>query len=1013
MTTLVTLLLLLTMQVKANPHEKPSNDMMPSRLDRGDLILQHAMAYEFLGTPTQARQILWLHLPLDITALIDAADGLITIASELQNTCDAALIATVNRENEPTTTASPIDTARANMAEEIAQDEFQWLWQYDPTTLPEIKAACEKHNMLLPTPARHDKKYKKRLNEFMTHNQIEFILIESVYSQKDHMNRLPPDMQIPTHAFPASRKEKANEYSPKEKKFVTSKFTMDGYNDDADVTFAYKPNGKITAFFSPADEYWTYEKLMKLGMTRQEISAGDHIVKQNVICERSEEAQEKEKHEKRLTSTVTKPESRGYHETVQLCYDSVDQIEYRGVKEYLQLNQVFSRYNLVHNARRLPTNKTGQDTRRQKTKDIYMRDQEDTQTNTTTTKEESKRNNTYEKEKEKETNTTREKRMIPAIALRGALQLGKMIGTRVFASKIAPFVAHSGIRNIAPGRRRAASLLKHITPFLKSNPIPILMGVSGIGHSIWRNYKTNKKFEEQLKIIQENRRRIEAQATELGTVKLEVIENYDTLNAIKIEMFKTQEQLQSMYNTLNIVAATQILQKTLLKVTQETNIIAEDTQIQYNNLVEILLSVSSDTIPGVFLPEIKAKANVLGLSGDQMLPNPERAVSISPLVEKGKINIYANFITGERKWEMYKIISIPRFSNGQSFTTETEFNYALVGKAQGQFMPLTNEEARACKMGACDPTGIVKRINDDNCTIKMIALSAPNANCPVKTSQQTPYFKSTINGLIYSVPTNTVGRLHCPNRVNLTKIGIDEVIELKGMGIYDIPTGCDFRINDPEVIVLGPPKTIHEGPIANGRLKLQSSSTANKNQTFSTHRQEQRAIRSEQSHMQNQIKITKTQIGKYAAITIIIIAIVTALLLIATGKLVWLTIIHKKVKKTYHASKEAVATGKTAIATGFSSLVKHADAVNALLLNRQKLNKYLKGDTNSIPLKRHISLINLENGEKENRLLGENVNDDDGDSDDDENRHKGKYPYLPPLREHHSVNEPRAPQQGQ
>ena len=976
---LILILILMATRAHTQGNKEEQNDMMPSRMDRGDLILQHAMAYEFLGTPTQARQILWLHLPLDITALLDAPEGLITIAGELQNTCDAALIATTNKLYGNPTETQQDEPLKA--PETIEDEEFKWLWQYDPVSLPEVKAACENNNMTMPTPARYDRKYKKRLNKFLDENHIKEILIDSYYSAKDHMNRLPPHGHKPSHAFPGSRHIYPERFSPKDHEFVKAQSYLENYDDDNDVTYAYRPNGKITAYFAPANAHQTYEKLMGEGMTRREIDRGDHLAKGNVICEKSKDTRQREQPREREATKMTKPETRGYSESVQLCYDTVDQIEYRGVKEYLQLGQVFARYNLVNNARILPTSKKEQDPRRQRSKETPLNDQP---------------KEIKQKKKRVKRGRKRNKRFIPSIALRGALTLGKMIAKRAFATQMKPFLAHSGIRNIAPGKRRAASLLKSVIPFAADNPIPILMGVSGIGYSVWRNYKTNKRFDEQLKIIKENQHRIEKHATELSTVKLEVVQNYETLNQIKVDMFKTQQELRDMYNIINIVASTQLLQKTMIKVIQETNIMAEETQMQYNNLVEILLSISSDTIPGVFLSEIKAKANVLGLTGDQMLPNPERAVSISPLIENGKLNIYANFITGERQWEMYKIIPIPRFANGQSFTTEIEFNYALVGKAQGQYMPLSDDEARSCKMGACEPTGTIKRINDDNCTIKMIGLSKPSENCPVKTTTETPFFKSTINGLLYSVPRDTIGRLNCKDKPEMSKVGIDQVVKLQGMGIYDIPTGCDFRINKPEVVVLGPPQTISEVPTKNGAIKLQHSSKAFENQTFSTQRQEQRAIRSEQTHLKNQIKVTKTKMGKYTLFMVIIIATVTALLLTASGKLVWLTIIHKKVKRTYHKSKEAVQRGNAALATGFSSIVKHADAVNAVLLNRRQLNKYLKGDRDTIPLKRHISLINLENGEKENRLLGQRTQEDE---EEDGRVNMAKYPYLPPLQE--------------
>ena len=911
-----------------------SNKEMQSdgdRIDRGHLVIQDSTAYEYIGRPTHARQILWLHLPIDISELLKGPGKMLTIAADLQDTCDAALTAPaqMNQESNP---ASLMDVANQRRKRTLQSQGEKWwhMWNKYTMNVHEAESACRNQNMTLPQPAGNDHSYQVSLRDFMQARNITHVLIHSDHSLKDNLNRLPPHAMTPSEAFPGSANNEVYRYDVGKRDWVTSKYSLAEYDDDPEITYAYFPEGHIKGYVSPTSKHTTNDKLRDLGLTDREIANEVHLPQSYVICEKPSQPKPTRKNTKETVEQMLKrSENSARHGAIQLCYNTVDHIEVIATKQHIRAITELQQHNIaVDDGRSQPRRK--------------------------------RNNGTQFEEK-------RKKRFAVGLLAKGAMTLGGIVTKRRFGSKMIPYLSgFSGIKNLLPQKRRAFPLLKKFLP-LASNPLPMALGIAGLGFNMWRHYRTNRKFAEQRQLIKNNQENIKQQATDLDIVTLAVTENEQSLRLLEKEMFNVQDTLQDVQNQMNTMASTSLLQTIIIQVAQETRAIEADMNSQYVALLEVLTSAAANTIPGIFLPEITKKAHQLGLAENGLMPNPDRAVGVGPLVQNGKLDVFANFVTGDREWEMYQIYSLPQFAEGMSYKRTLAFEYALVGQGQGQFIPLTSDEANDCKVGACEPTGVVRRMKDDPCTICVIAMRKPHKDCPVTVGEATPFLQSTIKGLIFSVPKETMGRLVCENS-NYTKIGIDKALTLKGMGVYDIPTGCDFRIHEPEVIVLGPPESRHES-LSSGPTTKQGSEKKDV-PALASAIQERRAIRRSQEFLKNAFTASKTKISLITTAAIIIACLVGALILMATGKIAWLFILHRRVVRFVAKTKQNVNIGKEALKKGMTSMAKQADGVYRFLYDRDRVNGYLRGATDRLPLHTHISMVNLSDGANEHLLLG-------------------------------------------
>ena len=475
-----------------------------SRLDRGYLVIQHATAYEYLGEPTHARNILWLHLPIDINTLLNGPRKLLDIAANLQNTCDAALTSPSQMKDDQKLSDSEERRKRTTL--ENLDHKWVHVWQKGyKQTLPHAKAMCNMMNMTIPIPAANEDSYQFSLQHFMRRENITEILIESEWSPKDNFNRMQPKAYKPSRAFPDSVDNAVLKFDYPSKTWKVSPWSLAGYDDDQEATYAYHQDGSLTAYQSEADKHMTIAFLEREGLTDAEIRQQINQPRSAVICEKSAteyidaiNKAEARNHKLSLSDTTAR------RATIQLCYDTVDDVEVTAVTVHVRSVTMLQRHNVAIDIKEI-----GQ------------------QNNDTTSG----------------TRHKRTKRFIAATAGKAGLALLKSSTIRKFGAKLLPKISGlKSMRNVTPGARRAPAILKKFLP-LVANPLPMLLGLSGLGFNIWSHYRTNQKFAKQRKQITKNQNDIKQQATDLNTVTLEVTDNTENIEQLQQDMLYVQDKL--------------------------------------------------------------------------------------------------------------------------------------------------------------------------------------------------------------------------------------------------------------------------------------------------------------------------------------------------------------------------------------------------------------------------------------------------------------------------------------
>ena len=943
--------------------EKPLNDAAMRRRDKGTLTIHHATAYEYMGNPTQATQLIWLHLPMDISTALNAPMTMFKLAQNLQDTCDAAYLAMFNDAKSGfNNTKQTLELAIQHHTQKRLtrgawgpkKTKFKHLKKYRSQTLPRARAYCKYNNMRLTQPADPNSEYRHELTQFLEKEQINGIIIEKTFSKTDNLNRLPPLGRIPSEAFPNSRNTKVKIYNPKQRRFEEGSEDLWHYDDDNDVIYVFTRHGKLEAYFTNINGDYTQEYLRDKGVSDQDYSTRSYLKKTPVVCEDSRKNTTTTTSAKTQNKTQENNRNSGtYLGTLQTCYHTVDHIELAAVTADMRMATMWQQHNLII------------DTQGDNEKQFRRQ----TRVATATTKNDTAETWRTEKligllrgDTDEEINV-RQKRFL-GLVIKGVTALATSGLTRKFAKQMLPLIGLNKIKKITPQSRKAFKLMSK----LKHMPValPALIGTAGLGYGVWSNYKTNKKFSEQRRTLINSRKHLNEQSTTLQTLKMDTITNEEDIQSTKEDMINIQNEFLQVRHLVHSIDAAVTLQNTIMQVRMKND---EIRDIANNNIAEIsetLISVRANVIPGVFTPTLRKGAAQLGIDGKQLLPNPERPINLSPLISEGQLDLYANFLAGTDKWEMYRITPIPKFRDNKAYTRKADFEYALIGLAQERYIALDLDEARACKRGACKTTGVIRFLADDPCTVRMLSLGEPDKNCHINESPGDPFLRSTASGLIYSVPEKVTGRLHCEG-AERAKIGHDGTIVLDGMGIVNIPPGCALITNAPDVAkIIGPPRE-HDLRANNTLIQHVGKAIAPKPEKDNNNKRTE-AIKAATQLTHGVKRNNKRIAGMTTAIIMLIIASVV-LILIFTGKIACVALLHRKVMKKIAKANTAAKTAKQAMDHGFNSIVKHADGLTKILQDRNALNNYLEGTTHQLPLQHHVSTINLA-GEKEKHTLG-------------------------------------------
>jgi hypothetical protein len=871
------------------------------RLDRGKIAVQHATAYHFLGNPVRQHQTLWLHLPLNISSILDMPLRHFQLAALTLDTCDAANIrfhklfphkerSISGDDTNLTATPTLMTTFRppTTKANKYHHYTMPLTGNY---TLADARLACKSVGRFLPHVAFATE--RAPLMHFMQRNLVPSILLD-VGSDGDGLNKFMSSNIPVATAFSKDKdlQKKVFQYVPKKAIWERAKNSIWTRRGRRDTQYSMNMGGHLEAYELPVDRHDNedlFKRLFDKGLKRQNLYNFDYLPKTPVICETGPEKPAKS------VSPINPESKQSFRDAVQLCYDTVEQAEFDGVQAELALQNIWAQ----HNLRVMPTT-TPSRRRRKRLVGVGL-----------------------------------------SVLMSGILALNK---ARKFTTAVKPMIKYGTFLNAARKSRRSYKIMAKSTVGQKALK-PILMGVNGIGQHAWTNYRTRQRFDEQTSIVKSEKEILEAHSRQLSTIVLQTQANTQGLSQIRTDMLMIERSMQNLASEMQLLAAASIMATSLVRVNRASSTLTRDFYVATHRLENILTKVQSRNMPGIFLTRIKEEIDRYDLQGEQVLPHPDKPVTALQIVNEGQVDLYAQFVVGDNSWELYHIYPLPRFNNARAYVRKAAFDFALVDTAQKKFIPLTQGEARKCQDSICPPTAVVRRVLSDPCTIRMLGMSPPDDDCPVDEQPNVPFLKATSDGLIYSVPALLVARLHCKDAKRLSKIGVDAPVELDGIGIIDIPIGCDFEINEPEVTVLGPPRLL------NTTAEKPTQKKQTRGALTITKTAADMALLRASETISSQFKGNRASIQTMGYAAMGISLAVGLLITAACGKGAWLYHHNRAVHSRFQNAGEAIDVG-------FTSAAGFARDVFTFLNDREQFTAYIRGQI-ELPLRRHLSSLNI------------------------------------------------------
>jgi hypothetical protein len=640
------------------------------------------------------------------------------------------------------------------------------------------------------------------------------------------------------------------------------------------------------------------------GMTENEvIDETPQFLKLPVICQKSPS----QRISGIFLNQTNSPEAnfqQTYKETIQLCYDTVDSIEAEGAQAQVRLVDFIDSHGLI------------------RAEDIPLRGK---------------------------------RSLMGAFSLMQAAIKG-FGGMRRFLTPITKLLSRRLFKSVMPSKRKAFSLLagQKVSGRVLA---PLAVGAAGLGFGLWQNYRTKRTLQQQRRMIMQHRDRLDANSREIGTAMLTAERNAQDINDLRAEMRGLGDIIIRVRAGATLLAATAKVHTGLARAQQRQLVQLNTFEVRMRELAEILVQGNDDRIPQLLTPQLRSIEALRAIPEDSLLPDPDGPVEVIPIIEGDILHIYLNFLTGREKWELYDIYPLPRFADERMYTRKIAFQHALVGNRLRRYIPISAVEADNCRKGACAGTGVQYRLTNDPCTITMLALREPHADCAVEDGPAAPYFKILDKYMVYSVPSPAVASLHCDNSNDLAQPGIDKELRLEGIGLVEIPAGCDFQMNEPDISASGPPSIV--------TLKLDMPES---HQLGGSHIRTEKVVAGLSALKASKVLAgrfqanrSKLELFKWIAIgTIAAISFALILLLLHTS---WLYTRFRLVK-----TRLSVAT--TGLNTAFQSSLMAAARIYRFLSDRDLLRQYLEGPKEgrpyvSPPLQRHISTADLRTAEHE------------------------------------------------
>ena len=678
------------------------------------------------------------------------------------------------------------------------------------------------------------------------------------------------------------------------------------YDDTRSVAYVMYADGRIYTVRQPiyhmGSDFETIASHFEMS-NADVIDKSPHLIKLPVICQKSP-SQKRSGIFLNQTNSAEAKFQQTYKETIQLCYDTVEGIEAEGAQAQVRLADFIESHGLVRGS------------------DIPIRGK---------------------------------RSMLGAFAmLQGAIK--GFSSLRRFLTPIRSLSSRRLFTKVMPESRKAHKMLQK-RQIAGRVIAPLAVGAAGLGYGLWQNYRSRRTLQQQRRLVTEYKNSLDGYSRKIGTVSLTVEQNTQAIKTLRDEMRGLGDVIIRVRAGATLLAATAKIHTGLARAQQRHLVQLNTFEVRMRELTEIVVQAHDRQVPHLLTPQLNSVEAVREIPEDSLLPDPSGPVELIPIIAGDILDIYLNFLTGREKWELYDIYPLPRFAGDRMYTRKVTFQHALVGKRLRRYIPISAVESDNCRKGACAGTGVQYRLTADPCTIAMLALKEPHEDCPVEDGPAAPYFRILDNYMVYSVPEPAVASLHCDQENDLAQPGIDKELSLSGIGMLEIPKGCDFQMNEPDISASGPPAII--------RLRVGSPES---HQLSGSHIHTEKVVAGLTALKANkllagrfQANKSKLELFKWIAIGGgIAIAIAILLILLQTS---WLYTRLRLVK-------ERLRLATTGLNTAFQSSLMAAARIYRFLSDRELLCKYIEGPKEGQPfvapnLQRHISTADLRTADHE------------------------------------------------
>lgn len=390
--------------------------------------------------------------------------------------------------------------------------------------------------------------------------------------------------------------------------------------------------------------------------------------------------------------------------------------------------------------------------------------------------------------------------------------------------------------------------------------------IPGLVYDMYKDYMMNKKISAVEADVAEIAVAVKKQATTLESIKID-IDNLRSIDQnLKDRLDYVEENVETLFD-MNV--AMEVVQE-IIMFHDEVSAQTDDALNQLQDIVNILMQ---SKVPLPTIAKLKEYSLRRDLPKQAFVLSPDKPIGLDPEVKNGQIGVFATFLEGDTKWDMYQVIPIPYFVKNKKLVRRIPYNYVLVDNQRINFAAIHEQDVALCIEGVCPLRHVIESINSDPCGVRAMVLK-PEVECAIDEEPSSPFFMQATQGLIYSVPTTYRGRLACQGE--LDKAGMEGTYDLKGQGILVLPSGCDLVVHDHKVIIHGPPQEIFRK--VNGL-------------TVTISEVDEDFWNQKKSELEERPKIKeaemKKEIGTTKVIAIVLGSIAVALLIIGLSPIIW------------------------------------------------------------------------------------------------------------------------------